>query len=100
MTTGKVIVQRSWDVIPTSDGVILQVNKLGANQPKLLTFYDLLNQETGDEDAMEPVEDILAEEMPGMIGTNKLQVQDNSDMVEGNINITGVDDPVECGYVE
>ena len=43
----------------------------------------------------EPIEDSLAEEMPGVIGTN-LPIQDNSNMVEDNIKITGVDDaPVD-----
>ena len=32
--------------------------------------------------------------MPGVIGTN-LPIQDNSNMVEDNIKITGVDDPVD-----
>ena len=32
--------------------------------------------------------------MPGVIGTN-LPTQDNSNMVEENIEITGVDDPVD-----
>jgi len=99
LTTEKVIVRRSWDVIPTSDGVILQVNKLGAYQPQLLSFYDRLNQEIGDEDAKEPIEDIPAEEMPGVIRTN-LPIQDNTGMVEDNIKITGVDDPVDHDYME
>jgi hypothetical protein len=77
--------------------VIAQVNKLGANQPQLLTFYDRKNREIGDVDKAEPLEDSPAEEMPGVIGTD-LPIQDNSDMVEDNIEITGVDDPVDYDY--
>ena len=40
LKTGKKIVRRTWDVIPTSDTVIARVNKLGKGQPKLLTFTD------------------------------------------------------------
>ena len=40
LTTSKVIVQRSWTLIPTSDVVNEQVNLLGADQPLLLKFYD------------------------------------------------------------
>ena len=94
MTTAKVIVQRSWTIIPTNDGVIARVNRLEADQPQLRTFYDRLNQEIGDVDEGEPIEDSPAEEMPGVTGTN-LPIQDNSDMVEDNIKITGVDDPVD-----
>jgi hypothetical protein len=43
LTTGKVVVQRLWNVIPMTDGVITQVNQLGANQSQLLTFYDQNN---------------------------------------------------------
>ena len=98
LTTGKVIVRRSLDVIPMSDGVILRVNKLGADQPQLLTFYDQLNQEIRDEDATELREDIPAEDMLGVIETNELQAQENTVEVEDNIEITGVDDPVLGDY--
>ncbi len=90
LTTGKVMVQRSWNVITMTDGAIAQVNQLRANQPQLLTFYDQNNQEIGDEDATEPNENTAAEEMPGVVGTD-LQVEDNAEMVEDNIKITGVD---------
>ena len=40
------------------------------------------------------IQDSPAEEMPGVIRTN-LPIQDNSNMVEDNIKITGVDDPVD-----
>ena len=43
LTKSKVIVKRSWNVIPTNDGVITRVNRLGADQPQLLTFYNPLN---------------------------------------------------------
>ena len=91
MTTGKVIVRRSWNIIPTNDSGIARVNILGADQPQLLTFYDRLNQEIGDVDKAEPIEDSPAEETPGVIGTN-LPIQDNPNMVEDNIERTGVDD--------
>ena len=74
--------------------MIAQVIFFGADQPLLLTFYDRLNQEIGDVDTAEPIEDHPAEEMSGVIGTN-LPNQDNSNMVENNIKITGVDDPVD-----
>jgi hypothetical protein len=90
LTTGKVVVRRSWNVIPMMDSVIAQVSQLGANQPQLLTFYDQNNQEIGDKDAMEPNEDTAAEEMPGVVGTNP-QVEDNAEMVKDNIKITEVD---------
>ncbi len=45
-----------------NDGVIAQVNRLGADQPTLLTFYDRLNQDIGDVDEAEPFEDSPAEE--------------------------------------
>ena len=48
----------------------------------------------GDVDEAEPIEDSPAEEMPGVIGTN-LPIQDNTYMVEDNIKITGVDDPID-----
>ena len=94
LTTAKVIVRRSLTIIPTNDGAIAQVNRLGADQPQLLTFYDQLNGEIGDVDEGEPIEDNPAKEMPGVIGTD-LPIQDNSDMVEDNIEITRVDDPVD-----
>ena len=94
LTTSKVIVRRAWNVIPTNDGVIARVNRLGADQPQLLTFYDCLNQEIGDQDTAEPIEDSPAEEMPGVIGTD-LPIQDTSNTVEDNIETTGVDDPVD-----
>jgi hypothetical protein len=94
LTTSKVIVQRSWNVIPTNGGEMTRVNLLGADQPLLLTFYNRLNQEIGDVDMTKPIEDSPAEEMPGVIGTD-LPIQDNSNMVEDNIEITGVDDPVD-----
>jgi hypothetical protein len=94
LTTSKVIVQRSWNVIPTNGGAIARVNLLAADQPLLLTFYNQLNQEIGDVDTEKPIEDSPAEEMPGVIGTD-LPIQDNSNMVEDNIEITGVDDPVD-----
>ena len=100
LTTARVIVRRSWTVIPTNDGVIVQVNKLGADQPQLLTFYDRQNREIGDVDEAEPLEDSPAEEMPGVIGTD-LPIQDNTDMVEDNIEITGVDDsPDDAPYCD
>jgi hypothetical protein len=68
-----------------------RVNLLGADQPLLLTFYNRLNQEIGDVDTAKPIEDSPAEEMPGVIGTD-LPIQDNSNMIEDNIEITGVDD--------
>ena len=37
--------------------------------------------------------------MPGVIGTS-LPIQDNTNMVEYNIKITGVDDPVDQDYME
>jgi hypothetical protein len=43
LMTGKVLVRRSWNVIPMTDGVIAQVNQLGADQPQFLTFYDQNN---------------------------------------------------------
>ena len=80
--------------------MISQVNRLGADQPQLLTFYNRLNREIGDQDTAEPTEDSPAEEMPGVIGTD-LPIQDNSNMVEDNIKITGVDDPVDSyDYME
>ena len=77
--------------------MIAQVNRLGADQPQLLTFYNRLNQEIGDQDTTEPIEDSPAEEMPGVIGTN-LPIHDNSNMVEDTIELTGVDDPVDYDY--
>ena len=79
--------------------MIAQVNRLGVDQPKLVTFYDQQNREIGDVDEVEPVEDNPAEEMPGAIGTN-LPIQDNTGMVEDDIEITGVDDPVDQDYME
>jgi hypothetical protein len=90
LTTGKVVVRRSWNVIPMTNSVIAQFNQLRADQPQLLTFYDQNNQEIGDEDAIEPNEDTAAEEMPGVVWTD-LQVEDNAEMVKDNIKITGVD---------
>ena len=58
--------------------MISRVNKLGADQSKLLTFYDRNNREIGDVDEAELVEDSPAEEMPGVIGTN-LPIQDNTE---------------------
>jgi hypothetical protein len=99
LITARVIVRRYWTIIPTNDGVIARVNRLGADQPQLLTFYNRLNREIRDQDTAEPIEDSPAEEMPGVIGTN-LPIQDNSGMVEDNIEITGVDDPVDYDYEE
>ena len=67
-----------------NDGVIARVNRLGANQPTLLTFYGRLNREIGDVDEAVPQENSPAEEMPGVIGTN-LPIEDNTGMVEDNI---------------
>ena len=78
-----------------NDGLIAWVNQLGADQPLLLTFYNQLNWEIRDVDKAEPIEESPAEEMPGVIVLD-LRIQDNTDMVEDNIKITGVyDDPVD-----
>jgi len=60
LTSAKVIVRRSWTIIPMHDGVIARVNQLGADQPQLLTFYNQQNREIGDVDKAEPIEDSLA----------------------------------------
>jgi hypothetical protein len=90
LTTGKVVVRRSWNVIPMTDKVITRVNQLGADQPQLLTFFNRNNREIGDKSTTEPTEDIPAEEMPGVIGTNP-HMQNNADLNDHNVNITGVD---------
>ena len=46
-----------------------------------------MNQEIGDVDKAEPIENSPAEEMPGVIRTN-LPIQDNTNMIEDNINFS------------
>jgi hypothetical protein len=48
LNTGKKIVRRNWDVIPTPDTVIARVNTLGADQPELLVFTDRHGRLIGD----------------------------------------------------
>jgi hypothetical protein len=51
LTTAKVVVRHSWNIIPMPTAVIARVNALAADQPSLLTFYDRAGREIGDSDA-------------------------------------------------
>ena len=77
LTTAKVVVHCSWNVIPMPNTVIAHVNKLGRDQPNLLTFYDHSGREIGDADA--EVEHEPQYETPGVVAIN-------------DVNNTGVDD--------
>ena len=48
LNTGKIIVRRSWDVIPMPDTVITRVNALGRYQPELMIFTDRRGHPIGD----------------------------------------------------
>jgi hypothetical protein len=48
LNSGKIIVRRSWDVIPMPDVVINRVNELGKEQPRLMTFTDRHGRLIGD----------------------------------------------------
>jgi len=71
LNSAKVVVRRSWDVIPMPEAVISRVNTLAADQPHLLTFYDRHKCEIGDvDDAPDYLEPMQNYEMPGVIGDN------------------------------
>ena len=40
LTTGRVVVRRSWNMVPMPTAVITRINDLAGDQPRLLTFYD------------------------------------------------------------
>ena len=73
LNPGKKIVQRNWDFITMPDTVIVCVNTLGSNHPKLLTFIDRHGRIIGD--------------------VETLGVGVNSD--EGEVEFSGVDAELE-----
>ena len=81
LTTGKVMVRKSWNVIPMTKSVIARAKKLGADHSQLLSFFDQNQSEIGNEDATGPEDSLAEEEMPGVVGTN-LQMNDNMEKVE------------------
>ena len=83
LDTGKKITRHSWDVIPMPELVIARVNKLGSDQPEMLTFTDRHGNAIGDSE----LPDVASDEdddtpFPGV------------DPVIDDIEITGVDDEV------
>ena len=106
LNSAKVVVRRSWDVIPMPEAVISRVNTLAADQPHLLTFYDRHKCEIGDADDAPTYPEPAADyEMPGVIGDNlqipgvDMDTDDTKTLVEApnvtnqNIMPTTTDDP-------
>ncbi len=68
LTTAKVVVLRSWTIIPMPLTVIAQVNELAPDQQNLLTFYNRSGWEIGDADTEAPTESHL--ETPGVVSND------------------------------
>jgi hypothetical protein len=83
LTTVKVVVHRSWNIIPMPAVVIARVNELAAEQPTLLTFYDRSSREIGDSDADAHHLDEPQYETPGVVADDA--------------KITGVDSKNDSG---
>ncbi len=69
-TTGRVINRRSWNIIPMPNTVIVQINILGEEQPKLLVFHDHSSRKIGDMDknVLPEMEQQVDFDIAGVIG--------------------------------
>jgi hypothetical protein len=81
LNTGKKIVRRSWDVIPTPDTVIARVNALCSIQPEQMTFTDRHGRLIGDIE----ISGVDSDE------TDDIQIQDADPDIDDDIEIPGVD---------
>ncbi|MGL6132320.1 MAG: hypothetical protein ACRCZ9_11980, partial [Fusobacteriaceae bacterium] len=90
LTTGKIVVRRSWNVLPMPDAVINRVNKLAEDQPQILTFYDKHQRAIGDEDTLgENTNDNDDYEIPGVVQGD----------TRDHIQITGVEDEIPVNTI-
>ena len=99
LKSGKTIVRRCWDRLPMPDSVIARVNRLGAGQPKHLTFTDRHGDPIGDLELPGVGDEPIEPDEPAGVDTDEaiddapedLEAHDEAEVDEDHDNVDATD---------